>query len=249
MPRANRHYQPGYVWHIPHRCHRRQFLLRFARDRRDWVRWLYEAHRRFGLCIFDYCVTSNHIHLLVRDQGRGEIAASMQLIAGRVGQAYNARKHRPGAFWTDRYHATAVDTEVYLARCMAYIDLNMVRAGVVEDPAQWEWTGYHELQGLVRRFGVVDRVACAQALGLRDVSELAAYHREWIGQGLRQARNERQAQWTESLAVGHREFVTGVQAGLGITGRYRTIEAWDDGWVVREPAATYATKTPLKTSC
>ena len=72
MPRANRHYQPGYVWHITHRCHRRQFFLRFACDRRDWVRWLYEARRRFGLCVFDYCVTSNHVHLLVRDQGRGE---------------------------------------------------------------------------------------------------------------------------------------------------------------------------------
>ena len=92
MPRANRHYLPGYIRHIIHRCHRRRFRLRSARDRRDWVAWLYESRRRFGLCVLDCCVTSNHIHLLVRDQGRAEIAASMQLIAGRVGQAYNERK-------------------------------------------------------------------------------------------------------------------------------------------------------------
>src|SRR5262245_51442156 len=131
MPRAHRYYLPDYCWHLTHRCHRRQFLLKFARDRRAWVGWLYEARRRYGLCVLNYTVTSNHIHLLVRDQGRDEIARSLQLIAGRTGQAYNQRKHHQGAFWDDRYHATAVDTGAHLARCVVYIDLNMVRAGVV----------------------------------------------------------------------------------------------------------------------
>ena len=49
MPRANRHRVAGQVWHITERCHRKQFLLKFARDRRAWVGWLYEARRRFGL--------------------------------------------------------------------------------------------------------------------------------------------------------------------------------------------------------
>ena len=108
MPRANRHHLPHHVWHITHRCHRQQFLLKFARDRQAWMCWLYAARRRFGLCVLDYAVTSNHIHLLVRDQGRGEIARSVQLVAGRTAQAYNERKGRHGAFWEDRYHATAV---------------------------------------------------------------------------------------------------------------------------------------------
>ena len=81
MPRANRHRIAGQVWHITQRCHRREFLLKFARDRRAWVGWLYEARKRFGLCVLDYQVTSNHVHLLVLDRGRDEIAASMQLIA------------------------------------------------------------------------------------------------------------------------------------------------------------------------
>ena len=34
MARANRHYIPGYVWHITHRCHKKEFLLKFARDNR-----------------------------------------------------------------------------------------------------------------------------------------------------------------------------------------------------------------------
>jgi len=86
MPRANRHESPVSLAH--HRTMPPQtVLLKFARDRRAWVGWLYEARQRFGLCVLDYQVTSNHVHLLVADRGADEIAASLQLIAGRTGRA------------------------------------------------------------------------------------------------------------------------------------------------------------------
>lgn len=90
MPRANRHFIPGYVSHITHRCHKKEFLLKFQRDRQRWFWWLFEAKKRFGLSVLNYTVPSNHIHLLVRDNGnRDVIPKSIQLIAGRTGQEYN----------------------------------------------------------------------------------------------------------------------------------------------------------------
>ena len=93
MPRANRYFVPGYIWHITHRCHKKDYLLKFINDRRRWIYWLFEAKKRFELIILNYTVTSNHIHLLVYDKG-GEsvIAKSMQLVASRTGQEYNQRK-------------------------------------------------------------------------------------------------------------------------------------------------------------
>ena len=99
MPRANRHFLPGHVWHLTHRCHEREFLFKFARDRKQYLHWLYEARKRFGLCILNYAVTCNHVHLLVKDTQEGVIARSMQLVAGRTAQDYNRRKTRVGAFW------------------------------------------------------------------------------------------------------------------------------------------------------
>jgi len=101
--------------------------------------------------------------LLVHDKGNEAIPKSMQLIAGRVGQVFNQRKQRKGAFWSlsasclsrhlfihelreDRYHATAVDTDEHLARCLTYIDMNMVRAAVVKQLRDWLASGYHEIQ-------------------------------------------------------------------------------------------------------
>ena len=128
----------GQIWHLTHRCHQREFLLKFARDRQAWMGWLFEARKRFHLCVLNYMVTSNHIHLLVYDrEGRDVIPDSMQLGAGRSGQAYHQRKQRQGAYWEDRYHATAVETGEHLRQCLLYLDLNMVRAGVVAHPEQW----------------------------------------------------------------------------------------------------------------
>jgi REP element-mobilizing transposase RayT len=98
------------------------------RDRRRYLHWLFEAKKRFGLSVLNYMITSNHVHLLIKDTGPNVIADSMQLIAGRTAQEYNQRKDRQGAFWEDRYHATAIEADEHLHRCLIYIDLNMVRA-------------------------------------------------------------------------------------------------------------------------
>lgn len=166
MPRANRYLLPGHIWHITHRCHKQEFLLKFAKDRQRWRHWLFEAKKRYGLSVLNYIVTSNHIHLLVRDCGRGEIAKSMQLIAGRTAEEYNQRKKRKDAFWEDRYHATAVDTCDYLSQCMVYIDLNMVRAGVVSSPEDLCWSGYHEIQRPPQRYAVIDTNALLELFGI-----------------------------------------------------------------------------------
>jgi hypothetical protein len=52
------------------------------------------------------------------------------------------RKGRSGAFWEGRYHATMVDSGEYLWECVIYVELNMVRCGVVDHPRQWNWSGY-----------------------------------------------------------------------------------------------------------
>jgi putative transposase len=239
MPRANRYHLCGYLWHITHRCHRKQFLLKFAKDRRNWLAWLYEARKRYGLCVLDYTVTCNHIHLLVRDLGRGEIAASMQLIAGRTGQAYNRRKVRRGAYWEDRYHATAVDSGQHLLRCLTYIDLNMVRAAVVAHPQQWENGGYHEIQQPRVRYRIVDREALAELVECGGVSRLAAAHAQSIADALRRRELERQVHWAESLAVGRAEFVERVANDLGARAQYRQIEQSGDLYVLREAASPY----------
>jgi putative transposase len=240
MPRANRYYLAGHIWHITHRCHKQQFLLRFARDRHAWVYWLYQARRRYGLCVLNYVVTSNHIHLLVRDQGGGEIAPSMQLIAGRVAQQFNRRKSRKGAYWEDRYHATAVQADGHLARCMVYIDLNMVRAGAVEHPSEWVHAGYNEIQSLPERYRCIDVQALAALLGFADTDRLRKGLREWVNQALAKGSLVRQPAWTQSIAVGQRDYLDEIEGKLKVSHPGRVIEETGDCLCLREEPNAYA---------
>jgi REP-associated tyrosine transposase len=169
MARANRHFIPGHVWHITHRCHKREFLLKFAKDRHRWRQWLYQARKRYGLKVLNYVVTSNHIHLLVYDsEGEGVIQKSMQLIAGRTAQEYNNRKNRKGAFWEDRYHATAIEKGDHLLRSMVYIDLNMVRTGIVSHPGEWIDSGYVEIQSPRRKCILIDYKSLGYLAGFEN---------------------------------------------------------------------------------
>ncbi|GAB6057151.1 transposase [Desulfonatronum parangueonense] len=141
-----RFFVPGYVWHITHRCHNRDFLLDYAWYLDLWVKWLQEGRARYDVPILNFSVTSNHFHLLVvGPEDREAIPRMMQLVASRVGATFNKRRGRKGAFWEKRYHATGVKTDEYLARCSLYIDLNMNRAGVVDHPRTWKHCGYHEI--------------------------------------------------------------------------------------------------------
>jgi putative transposase len=240
MPRANRHYIPDYVWHITHRCHKKEFLLKFVRDRRRYLRWLFEARKRYGLTVLNYTVTSNHVHLLVRDDGdRDVIPKSMQLIAGRTGQEFNYRKKRRGAYWEDRYHATAVETDRHLVQCLVYIDLNMVRAGVVDHPSQWAFGGYNEIQLPRKRYALIDYAALRDLLNFKAMDDLAAAYRRRIEESLQEGNHIRDQKWTESVAVGSEGFVKATKEKLGFKVKGREVIGGNGSYELREPPAAY----------
>ena len=235
MPRAKRYFLKGYIWHITQRCHKRQFLLRFAKDRKRWIQWLYDAKKRYGLIVLNYNVTSNHIHLLVKDKGNETISKSLQLVAGRTAQEYNQRKPRSGAFWNDRYHATAVESGHHLRECMAYIDLNMVRNGVVKHPCQWPFSGYHEIHHYRKRYTIIDKTELMRCLKIDTQEQLIKGLKEWTNEKLAQKDLERQEKWTKSIAVGSTEFLEEIQSHLRSRGSSRQIDMTEGLSCLREP--------------
>jgi len=239
MPRANRHFIPGQLWHITHRCHEKAFLLKFPRDRRRYLRWLFEARKRFRLCVLNYVVTSNHVHLLLKDTREGAIAQSMQLVAGRTGQEYNRRKERQGAFWEDRYHATAIEGDEHLHRCLVYIDLNMVRAGVVKHPTAWVHGGYREIQDPPERYSLIELTGLSALCGFASVADFQRAHRQWVEDALLHEPGKRDERWSEALAVGSQAFVEKVKRELAMKAGHRDVDEADGTYALREPASAY----------
>lgn len=239
MPRANRYHIPGLIWHITHRCHNKDFLLKFRIDRDRYRYWLWEAKKRYGLCLLNYMFTSNHIHLIVYDNGSEDvIEQSMQLAQGRIAQEFNVRTHRLGAFWQDRYHATAIQSHQHLRRCMTYVDMNMVRAGVVPHPENWPSAGYHEIQKPPERYRLLDLETCMQVLGISNHKELTEWQQAQVSAALKKPQ-KREECWTSAIAVGDHAYLTQIAGKLGVRARHREITEDKNGYILKEGPGAY----------
>lgn len=242
MARAHRHYIPGQVWHITQRCHKKEFLLKFSKDKRRWIQWLFQARRRYGTTILNYVVTSNHIHLLlVDDKDKDTIPKTIQLVAGRCAQEYNMRKKRKGAFWEDRYHATAIQSGEHLLRCLAYIDLNMVRARVVCHPEEWQFGGYNEIQEPKRKCRIINHNKLVRLCGYDTYKTFKFMHLSLVENILVGNRCKKDKCWTQSVAVGSQDYVSEVKNELlhKTKGRNVTPVNEDEGYQLREETAPY----------
>lgn len=253
MSRAKLYMIPGTVWHLTHRCHDRAFLLRFARDRRTWLHWMYRATTKYGLRVLNYAVTSNHIHLIVYiDRCLEAVSRSMLLAASRTALVYNRRKHRSGAFWEDNYHATAIDTDSHLRNCLVYVDLNMARARVVDHPADWPWCGWQEISGPRERRCLIDKTLLAEILGFKSEEILRTTYERWIEEAVGSRNLARQPKWTESIAVGREAFVDRIRGELGLKVVHRKKAEESGSFVLRERRAGYnafsLAKSAFKTS-
>jgi len=164
-------------------------------------------------------ITSNHVHLLAWVSDGDAVSAAVQYVHGTIGQAYNRRKGRSGAFWSGRFHPTLIENGPHLSRCLFYIGLNMVRARAVSHPSDWGDCGVHELLGEAPVPGVLNLERLLQCLEMPG--DLSGFRR-WYGQTLDELSAGgyliREPMWTECVAVGSRRWVQSLSHGL-VVGR------------------------------
>jgi putative transposase len=240
MPRTARVLLPGHIYHLTHRCHNGSFFLRFETTRIEYRRRLWKAINQFKIIILNFCITSNHTHLLLIVRHPIAISSFMRLLEGQFASQYNRRKHRRGAFWSERYHSTLIENGSHFWNCMRYIDLNMVRAGVVNHPRGWRWCGYQEIAGLRQRYRILDLSELLRLAEFSSYREFVTWYETELDHSLEIKKDSgRQPHWSESIAVGSRAFVEGIAMNAKNPKRL-VIQEWsDDTWYVRESLGDY----------
>lgn len=216
MPRRRRGWEAWGCYHITHRCHEREFLFKFAKHRDIYLRQLWETKKRFNIDILDYMVTSNHVHLLLTARHGQEISKALQFLHGSVGQQYNILKKREGAFWSDRFHATHIQSGNHLSRCLFYIDMNMVRAGAVKHPEAWKHSGIHELLGKRQRYQLINMSRLLQYLNISTEEAFRKWYIATLADEVACNLRQREAYWSKAIAVGDPEWLKSTAGKSGI---------------------------------
>jgi putative transposase len=148
MARLARLTAPGYVHHVIHRGHNKQAVFRSSSDYEHVLLLLKEAAALHSIRIHAYVLMSNHFHLLLTPAAAGGLPLLMKTVARRYAQYFNRQHGSAGAVWDGRYRSSILEPSSQLLPCMAYIDLNPVRANLSDTPSNWAWSSHGHYVGL-----------------------------------------------------------------------------------------------------
>jgi len=142
MPRRPRIHLDQVPLHIVQRGHNREPCFFSEEDYFTYLHWLGEALKETGCALHAYVLMTNHVHLLVTPERAENVPKLVISLGRRYVQYINTTYRRTGTLWDSRYKSSLIQAETYLLACMRYIELNPVRAAMVEDPAHYRWTSY-----------------------------------------------------------------------------------------------------------
>jgi putative transposase len=214
MPRKPRYYEADIPCHVISRGNNRQACFFENDDYCFYLECLRDACARYRVALHAYVLMTNHVHLLMTPERKEGISQVMQSVGRRYVQYVNHRYCRSGTLWEGRHKASMVDQETYLLICYRYIELNPVRARMVEHPSYYRWSSYRENTGLdPQRY--VKGHECYMRLGL-DKSSREQSYQVLFGEALaNHTLNEVRSAARFSMPLGDSRFRSQVENATG----------------------------------
>ena len=142
MPRRPRIHVDGLPLHIVQRGHNREACFFGEEDYHTYLHWLKHALAESHCALHAYALMTNHVHLLLTPKRAETVPRLIISLGRRYVQYINHTYRRTGTLWDSRYKSSLIHADTYLLTCQRYIELNPVRAAMVDDPAHYRWTSY-----------------------------------------------------------------------------------------------------------
>jgi putative transposase len=160
-----------------------------------------------------YVLMTNHVHLLMTPLSETSLSKTLQMLGRYYVQYFNYCYQRSGTLWEGRYKATLIDSESYLLTCMRYIELNPVRAAMVETPAEYPWSSYRK-----NALGQADELVIPHSEYLRlgrDEHERQSAYQALFSQVISETHiNEIRDATNKAWALGDSRFKNSIQSQL-----------------------------------
>ena len=215
MPRRARIHLDGVPLHIVQRGHNREPCFFAEDDYRSYLHWLGEALAEAGCALHAYALMTNHVHLLLTPRKAEAVAKLVMSLGRRYVQYINRNYRRTGTLWDSRYKSSLVQAETYLLACQRYIELNPVRAAMVNDPALYSWTSYRA-NGLGQPDARLTPHPLYRALGRDDAERQAAYRALFRAHLDRAAIDDIRRALNQGQPVGNARFYAKIEQMTGI---------------------------------
>jgi putative transposase len=205
---------PGVPAHVVQRGNNRSLCFFGDVDRRFYLKLLSHVAAQRGCALHAYVLMSNHVHLLVTPAEAGALSAMLQDLGRRYVRVINEAHGRSGTLWEGRFKSSLIDSDTYLLNCHRYIELNPVRARLVSDPAEYQWSSYrHYAHGAPDRHVIAHRIytSLAETAPERQAAFAAFCRLRVPGAEIERLRLHLNKGW----ALGTDDFLVDLQERLG----------------------------------
>ncbi len=174
MPRKPRFFLGDVPTHVVQRGNNRQAIFFTDNDYRAYLGWVAEAALRWNCAVHAYVLMTNHVHLLMTPQDTEGVSRLMQYVGRRYVPYVNHEYQRTGTLWEGRFKSSLVQAQSYLLACYRFIELNPVRAAMVEAPGDYPWSSYRA-NALGEKNPFLVAHACYLALGRSGIERQTSY--------------------------------------------------------------------------
>lgn len=215
MPRRARVHLDGVPLHIVQRGHNREPCFFGEDDYLSYLHWLGEALAEAECRLHAYVLMTNHVHLLLTPRRAEKLPQLVISLGRRYVQYINRTYRRTGTLWDSRYKSSLIHAESYLLTCQRYIELNPVRAAMVDDPAHYRWSSYRA-HALGRPDSRLTPHALYLALGANDAARQIAYRALFRSQLDKAAIDDIRLALNQSQPLGNERFYAKIEKMTGI---------------------------------
>jgi len=142
MSRKPRLFVAGIPCHIIQRGNNRNPIFFSDEDYYFFLQVLQEAKRKHPCFVYGYCLMTNHFHLLIEPKEKENISLLMKLLGAKYVRYVNRTYKRTGTLWEGRFKCSLIEEELYFLACLHYIEMNPLRAGIINSPELYPWSSY-----------------------------------------------------------------------------------------------------------
>lgn len=183
MPRAIRLNQTGVLHHVIAKGNANLEIFRDTEDYRKYLSLLKEAVSKYSLEVYNYCLVSSYVNLLVKTKEEGSLSLVMKYVTREYARYFNQKYNSSGHVFQGRFKSFAVQDDQFYLPCSRFIDLNPVKDSIVADVKDHKWTGYNQLAfGSTGEFSL-DFHELYQSLG-QTAQDRQLVYRSLVGQNI-----------------------------------------------------------------
>ncbi|WP_439640283.1 transposase [Nevskia sp.] len=221
MPRRTRVHLDDVPLHIVQRGHNREPCFFSEDDYDTYLYWLGKALGETGCTLHAYVLMTNHVHLLLTPCKAAAVPRLVMTLGQRYVQYINRTYQRTGTLWDSRYKSSAVQADTYLMTCQRYIELNPVRAAMVDDPAHYPWSSYCS-NALGKADPFLTPHLLYQALGYSAGERQLAYRKLFRSELDREAIDDIRLAFNQNQPMGNERFHARIEKMTGIRHQARS---------------------------